>query len=104
MKIRFAREEDKKVVKELWSYSFQDSQSYMDYYFSNRYEASNNIILEDNETIVASLLINPYTLILNGEEKKVRYIVGVSVYTEQRGKAYSSFLMKQTIYLLQECK
>ena len=46
MKIRFAREEDKKVVKELWSYSFQDSQSYMDYYFSNRYEASNNIILE----------------------------------------------------------
>lgn len=91
MKIRFAREEDKKVVKELWSYSFQDSQSYMDYYFSNRYEASNNIILEDNETIVASLLINPYTLILNGEEKKVRYIVGVSVFPEHRGKGILLF-------------
>ena len=104
MKIRFAREEDKKVVKELWSYSFQDSQSYVDYYFSNRYEASNNIILEDNQTVVASLLINPYTLVLNGEEKKVRYIVGVSVFSEHRGKGYSSFLMKQTLSLLQECK
>ena len=104
MKIRFAREEDKKVVKELWSYSFQDSQSYVDYYFLNRYEPCNNIVLEDNQTVVASLLINPYTLILNGEEKKVRYIVGVSVFPEHRGKGYSSFLMKQTLSLLQECK
>ena len=104
MKIRFARAEDKKIVKQLWSYSFQDSQSYVDYYFSKRYEPLNNIILEDNETIVASLLINPYTLVLNGEEKKLRYIVGVSVFPEYRGKGYSSFLMKQTLSLLQKYK
>ena len=58
----------------------------------------------NNQTVVASLLINPYTLVLNGEEKKVRYIVGVSVFPEHRGKGYSSFLMKQTLSLLQECK
>ena len=104
MKIRFAREEDKKIVKQLWSYSFQDSQSYVDYYFSDRYKASNNIVLEDNQTIVASLLINPYTLVLDGEEKKLSYIVGVSVFPEHRGKGYSSFLMKQTLSLLQERK
>lgn len=104
MKIRFAREEDKKIVKQLWSYSFQDSQSYVDYYFSDRYKASNNIVLEDNQTIVASLLINPYTLVLDGEEKKLSYIVGVSVFPEYRGKGYSSFLMKQTLSLLQERK
>lgn len=100
MKIRFAREEDKKVVKELWSYSFQDSQSYVDYYFSNRYEPCNNIVLEDNQTVVASLLINPYTLVLNGEEKKVRYIVGVSVFPEHRGERVFFFFNETNTFFV----
>lgn len=100
MKTRFATEQDKKIVKKLWSYSFQDSQSYVEYYFMNRYEASHNIVLEENGTIVASLLINPYTLILDGIEKHLSYIVGVSVFPEYRGKGYSSFLMKETLSLL----
>ncbi len=100
MDIRFAEERDKNSVKELWSYCFKDSEKYVNYYFANRYEKKNNLILETDEKVAASLLINPYHLKVGEQEHEVSYIVGVSVQPEYRGEGFSSKLLKETLRLL----
>lgn len=102
MQIRFATKEDKPAVKDLWSYSFHDSASYVDYYFSHRYRREHNVVLEKDGEVLASLLLNPYELCVGESRKKVSYIVGVSVLPQYRGEGYSSQLLKKSLRFLRE--
>lgn len=46
MEFTFANREDKKAVKNLWKYCFTDTDEYIDYYFTKRYDVKNNFLMK----------------------------------------------------------
>lgn len=95
-------ENEKTQVKNLWKYCFDDTDEYMDYYFTKRYEYENNYIIKDDDEVISSLMTNKYSLKINDEIKNVSYIVGVSSSAVHRGGGYASILIKRTLTELYE--
>ncbi|EFM39503.1 hypothetical protein HMPREF0379_0802 [[Eubacterium] yurii subsp. margaretiae ATCC 43715] len=95
-------ENEETQVKNLWKYCFDDTDEYMDYYFTKRYEFENNYIIKDDDEVISSLMTNKYSLKINDEIKNVSYIVGVSSSAVHRGGGYASILIKRTLTELYE--
>lgn len=94
MPIRFAFEQEKEQIKTLWRYAFTDTESFCDYFFEKRYDVRYNIVAEENGKVHASLLMNPYSFRHGRLEGISRYIVGISVFPEYRGKKYTTSMLQ----------
>ncbi|SHG89073.1 GNAT family N-acetyltransferase [Tepidibacter thalassicus] len=97
MNIRFAKDKDLKKVKDMWKYCFDDTEGFLKYYFENKYNCKNTLVIEDNNTIISSLQLNQYKLVLNNRIYDTSYIVGVSTFPEARGKGAMKVLMKSAL-------
>lgn len=100
MHTKFALEKDIESVKDLWRYSFSDTEEFIKYYFEKRYSKDNNLLSFDEDNLTGSLMLNPYKLIVGDEIKNTSYVVGVSVEPEYRGSGHSTLLMKNALKAL----
>lgn len=94
--IRLAKKEDLKDVRQLWGYCFKDGQDYIDYYFQNIYASENNIVLEEKGKIEASLMLNPYRIMINKKWFNTSYVVGVSTSPSARGRGLMRGIMNES--------
>lgn len=101
MAVRWAGKEDKEQIKALWQYAFNETESFMEYFFTKRYREEYNLVVAEEE-IRASLLLNPYTLHHQRGEETVRYVVGISVWPEYRGMKYTTKLLRESFERLYE--
>ncbi len=99
LEIRFVSEKEKQQVEDLWRYCFSDSEEFVEYYFAERYSANNTMGLFVNEKLEAALQLNPYNLVIGDIITEARYVVGVSVWPESRGKGYMTELIRETLNL-----
>lgn len=92
--IRYAQKNETEIIKKLWNYCFNDSFSFVDYYFKYKYKNNNTLVVVENEKIVSSLQLNEYKINLNNKTYNTSYIVGVSTLPQSRGKGYMKEIMK----------
>ncbi|HBE9550685.1 GNAT family N-acetyltransferase [Clostridioides difficile] len=97
MEIRYAKEEEIESIKEIWSYCFNDTESFMKYYFNDKYKSENTVVALDEGKIISSLQLNQYKLLLNSKIYNTSYVVGVSTLPEGRGAGYMNKVMKFTL-------
>ncbi|ENY8961047.1 GNAT family N-acetyltransferase [Clostridioides difficile] len=97
MEIRYAKEEEIESIKEIWSYCFNDTESFMKYYFNDKYKSENTVVALDEGKIISSLQLSQYKLLLNSKVYNTSYVVGVSTLPEGRGTGYMSKVMKFTL-------
>ena len=97
IEIRFATEEDRLKVIDLWKYAFSDTDEFLDYYFERRYAPENTVVLLRDKSLEAALQLNPYNLAMGDMISQVSYVVGVSVQPESRGKGFMNKLMKAPV-------
>ncbi|EMJ5407055.1 GNAT family N-acetyltransferase [Clostridioides difficile] len=97
MEIRYAKEEEIESIKEIWSYCFNDTESFMKYYFNDKYKSENTVVALDEGKIISSLQLNQYKLLLNSKVYNISYVVGVSTLPEGRGAGYMNKVMKFTL-------
>ena len=45
MDIRYAKGEDLEDLKDIWNYCFGDEESFVEYYFNNKYKPENTVIV-----------------------------------------------------------
>lgn len=93
MDIRYAKGEDLENLKDIWNYCFGDEESFVEYYFNNKYKPENTIIVEEDAELKSSLQLNQYKIKLNNKVYDTSYIVGVSTYPNARGKGYMKDMM-----------
>lgn len=94
--------EDVQRIKDIWKYSFSETEQETAFYFTQVYNNENTLLIEDEQGIAASLQMNPNRIVRNVRVYDASYIVGVSVAPESRGKGYSSLLMKASLEHLYE--
>lgn len=97
MEIRYAKEEEIESIKEIWSYCFNDTESFMKYYFNDKYKSENTVVALDEGKSISSLQLNQYKLLLNSKVYNTSYVVGVSTLPEGRGAGYMNKVMKFTL-------
>lgn len=71
----------KPLYKEVFS---QDSQSFVDYYYTEKVKDNQIYVAEDGDVLAGMLHLNPYTLKVNGMDKEANYIVAVATKEEYR--------------------
>lgn len=94
MNLRYAHNEDLENIKDIWNYCFRDEESFVNYYFNNKYKEENTVVLEEDGKIISSLQLNQYKVNLNNKNYDASYVVGVSTYPQARGKGFMKNIME----------
>lgn len=97
MEIRFAKENEKEDIREIWDYCFNDGPKFTDFYFKSKYNKNNTVVVDEEGEIVSSLQLNPYKIQLNDKLYDTSYVVGVSTFPQVRGKGYMKNIMEFTL-------
>ena len=97
MLVRYAKKDEIDDIKNIWNYCFNDEESFVEYYFNNKYNNNNTIVACENEDIVSSLQLNQYKIKLDNKEYETSYIVGVSTFPQVRGRGYMKKIMEYSL-------
>lgn len=94
MEIRFANENEKEAVKQLWHYCFYDSDPYLSWFFNTVYRPENTVVATVDGKIAAALQLLPCTLVIRNKAYSCDYIAGVSTAPEFRGRGIARGIME----------
>jgi predicted acetyltransferase len=102
--IQIAKEGDKKNVKQMWKICFDDSEEFMDIYFSEKYQNENTLIYFEQNRPVASLQLLPYFFTFYGIEVPISYISGACTLPKYRKRGCMTKLLTMAFEIMQERK
>ena len=88
---------NKEEVRKLWEDSFNDPDSFVDYYFENIYEKNRVLSAVFKGELIGMIHLNPYKVNYMGEEYDCSYIVGVAVRSDMQGKGVMKSMMKKVL-------
>lgn len=100
--IKFADEHTTPLVRQMWKICFEDSEEFMDVYFSRKYRNENTLIYFEEGVAVASLQMLPYTITFYGETIPFAYLAGLCTLPEHRKKGYMAQLIHQAHIIIAE--
>ncbi len=85
---------DKKdSVLKLWRECFDDTDQYVDMFFSEVYRDEDALVLEEEGRIVSSMMLQRYTMNFHGVTSSVSYVCGAATAKSLRGHGYMRRLM-----------
>lgn len=103
MEIRKLALKEHKNTRILYEEIFsEDSISFVDYYYTEKTKDNQIYVIEEDGAVQAMMHLNPYTLMVNGEEKAANYIVAVATRMEYRRRGYMAALMKTVLRSMYE--
>lgn len=102
MEIRLSNINEIQGVRDLWTYCFNDSQAYVDFYFKNKYKPEKTMVVEEDGRILSSIHLNQHRLKVSGRDLATSYIVGVSTLAEARGRGFMADLMSSSLYQIRD--
>lgn len=100
--IQLADQKTETEVRRMWKICFEDSDEFMDLYFSKKYKNQNTLIYIEEGKAVASLQILPYQFTFCGVEIPTSYISGACTLPEYRNRGYMGKLLLAAFKLMQE--
>lgn len=93
----FTYDKDIETLKMLWHEAFDDPEEYEEYYFGNVCENNKVLSAYIDDKLVGMLHLNPYTVLVDGVEKKSYYVVGVAVKCSMREKGIMKSMMNRAM-------
>lgn len=100
--IEFANKETTPLVRRMWKICFDDTDEYIDLYFSKKYREENTLIFFENGEAVASLQMLPYTITFYGERIPFAYLAGLCTLPQHRQKGYMAQLIYKAHSIIEE--
>ena len=104
MSIRIVTEAELPQVMALWDYCFEKKEDPFFQWYFQEYCLQHNLILssfsEEDGHLQNMLHLNPYGILLRGQEERVPYIVGVATDPADRGQNLTKGLLQSAFRLL----
>jgi predicted acetyltransferase len=94
MEIRFARKEDKPVLKNLWGYCFTDGDAYIRWNFDHRYREENTLVSVEDGEICGMVQLIPGRFWMDEVEINASFVEGVAVAPHKRSCGVAKELMQ----------
>ncbi len=94
----------RKLYREVFS---EDSETFLNFYYSERCKDNLILSVEENEEIIGMLHMNPYNLKIRGEDERIRetecvYIYGVATKAEYRHQGIMRDLLSECFSILKK--
>lgn len=94
VEVRWAKEGEVARQKELWKLCFGDPQSYIDFYFANRYRKEETLVLLHKEQIIAMLTLIPVrTVFADNQSFATSMLYAVGTHPEYQHEGFGTQLM-----------
>ncbi|MFR9165153.1 MAG: GNAT family N-acetyltransferase [Dysgonomonas sp.] len=93
--IRFADENTEPAVRQMWKICFEDTDEFMNLYFSKKYKNENTLVYFEEGKPVASLQMLPYTITFYKKQIPFCYLSGLCTLPEYRNRGYMKQLMHE---------
>lgn len=88
-------------ARKLWEQIFQeDTNSFLDYYYTVKTDENEIYVAEDEGSVVAMLHLNPYMLRINQQIHPANYIVAVATDEKYRKRGMMSALLKRAMRVM----
>ncbi len=92
--IQYARSEHRPVLMDLWRRCFSDKEEFVRFYFNRIHREEETLVLIENNVIIASLQMIPYSIKLGNDILPAGYISGAMTHPDYRRRGY----MEQLLY------
>lgn len=100
---RKLRQEEHIKTKSMWKEIFSDeSESFLDYYYSEKIKDNEIYVIEDGNKIVSMIHLNPYDVRVGTEQYRLHYIVGVATDPEYRRRGLMAKLLNYVMDVMRE--
>ena len=83
--------------KQLWRESFDDTQEFVEMFFSRVYNDDDVITLSHDGSIISALLLQRYNISFHGTDSPMAYICGAATRRAQRGRGYMSSMIRAAL-------
>jgi len=100
--IRFADNDTMQLVRDMWKVCFNDSDAFIELYFSRKYRNRNTLVYFEEGQAVASLQILPYDVRFYGKVIPCGYISGACTLPDFRGRGYMKHLLMESFRVMQD--
>ena len=105
MDIRYLAQDEKDKSRPLYEDAFfEDSEEFVDYYYSEKCKDNQILVMEDYDRVVSMIHLNPFTVSMYGQEAKVNYVVAVATDEEYRKQGYMRQLMERVFHDMYEAE
>ncbi|NDW12539.1 GNAT family N-acetyltransferase [Bacteroides sp. 214] len=88
----------KEQVKQLWKLCFDDSDEFVELYFSLRYADDINVVAYSDETVIAALQMIPYPMTFCRQTINTSYISGACTHPSFRGTGVMRNVLTDSFY------
>ena len=100
--IQLADKHTEPQVKQLWKTCFDDTDEFINLYFSEKYKNENTLVYMQGNEVVASLQLLPYRFTFYGVEIPIAYISGACTLPSFRSKGLMGKLLVEAFNLMQQ--
>lgn len=98
MQIRLLETEENIKTRPLYETVFdEDSEGFVDYYYTEKTRDNQIYVVEEDGEIRAMLHLNPYRVAVNESVRAVNYIVAVATQEEYRSRGYMAALLRRAL-------
>lgn len=105
MELRKLNQEEHIKTRGLWEKIFcEDTEAFLDYYYSVKAEDDEMFVIEEEEKIVSMLHLNPYDVRINENIHRLNYIVAVATDEMYRKRGLMGMLLKQAMKVMYDRK
>lgn len=87
----------KDAVLRLWRECFDDSDQYVDMFFSAVYRDDDALLLEHDGQAVSSMLLQRYAMKIHGVTASISYVCGAATTRRYRDRGYMAQLMREAL-------
>lgn len=98
--IRFAETGDTTQLRSMWKVCFGDTDEYIDFFFTNKFEPDNTLLYVDDGKLMACLQMLPYIISFYGQIIPFYYLAGLCTLPECRGKGYMGKLIDESFAVM----
>jgi len=97
VEIRLSRKEDIPYLKEIWKVCFGDDDTYIDFFFNNKYKEDQTFVLIYDREIAAMLTMIPIKIIGPSNEKYNSVMLyAIATHPKYQGRGFSTKIMNYT--------
>lgn len=79
---------EKLATRPLYEQAFDDPKGFVDYYYEEKIKDNTMVICKEAGRVISMLHLNPYTIVVNGKEAPVYYVVAVATDKNHRRQGY----------------
>lgn len=85
-------------TRRLWEEVFpEDTAAFLDYYYYIKTRDNSIYVIEEDDDIQAMLQLNPYKLLIEGQDYASDYIIAVATRKEYRGRGYMGNILRRAL-------